>query len=817
MRQLRERRAGFVVRIAAVSTPLVLGPSGACSGDSDEEALRLASLSEGCLINTDCNAPLVCAFRRCHQECRNSSDCPEGQRCVASDRPFHVCQLDDERECAYSSQCPSSQVCAVDGECRDQCAADRDCVAGQLCAQGACAEPDELEDGKLPVEEDAGPAGQPCSYNSDCAGTLVCKSGVCVVECKQDRDCAPGLACVDGRCAPPGAGGAGGEGGAGGQAGSSGSGGATDASAGCFYNSDCTAPGEICVAGACKCECQGDVDCSSGEVCDGCGCVPDVPDGAPGSYGKDCVLPSDCTGGLVCLAGRCGYECNEDLDCAAAGICCRQHQCVTGAACGAPDAGGDAADAAFDGGCGCLANDDCDDGVWCNGDERCVAGCCQPALDTPCDSHNGCMQDTCFEATQDCDHAPIVPMDLDGDGHLHPSCGGDDCDDDDATSFLGALERCDGADNDCNGVIDDRSRLPFGPLMSLPPVASGDQIQLGAVVPFGAGWLAGWVLNPSVGAPELYVRGFDAAGAPASAALSANTGAAVFVANLRAASGGGTAVFAFSHGGLQATSYRHRAIVYGGTPAAPSVVADLQVSSQTTSSFFIDFDVTWAGSDYVVGWRGDGSAQHLAKIGRLSPTGGLSGVVTPPTPDGSGVLASSTAFGFGVAASGATSAAIYAPSNPTTPHVSIFATNGSLIAGPIELATGVVYPVAIAGVPGGYVALWNGGQQLHARFIGTDGTLGAQVDPPVGEAPFPGDGASDAQGALFALNYEGLTRFLYTTGDLTKPIEVSDAILKFTGLTTNYEVNVAGDGTRFGVSSASPNEEELRWVSAGCQ
>src|SRR6185436_2683796 len=86
---------------------------------SSDEPIGAAALAGGCLINTDCNSPLVCAFRRCHIECTESRDCPPGQRCVASDRPFKVCQLDQERACTRDNDCPLNMKCGVDGECRD--------------------------------------------------------------------------------------------------------------------------------------------------------------------------------------------------------------------------------------------------------------------------------------------------------------------------------------------------------------------------------------------------------------------------------------------------------------------------------------------------------------------------------------------------------------------------------------------------------------------------------------------------------------------------------------------------------------------------
>src|SRR5258705_11673579 len=99
----------------------------ACSSDKGAE------LAQGCLINSDCNDPLVCAFRKCHNACTDTRDCSIPLRCVASDRPFHVCQLVEERLCRYNSDCPEKQVCASDAQCRDECQGDADCLFGQLC------------------------------------------------------------------------------------------------------------------------------------------------------------------------------------------------------------------------------------------------------------------------------------------------------------------------------------------------------------------------------------------------------------------------------------------------------------------------------------------------------------------------------------------------------------------------------------------------------------------------------------------------------------------------------------------------------------
>jgi hypothetical protein len=66
---------------------------------------------------------------------------------------------------------------------------------------------------------------------------------------------------------------------------------------------------------------------------------------------------------------------------------------------------------------------------------------------------NAGSNDTCGDGVdQDCDQA--VDEDVDDDGDLVTTCGGD-CDDGNTAVFPGAEEICDGVDNDCNQVCDD--------------------------------------------------------------------------------------------------------------------------------------------------------------------------------------------------------------------------------------------------------------------------------------------------------------------------------------------------------------------------
>ncbi len=125
----------------------VLGAQELGCSSTDEEKKRLAELAEGCSLNSDCEAPLICAFELCHTQCLESRDCPSGERCVHTDDPsVNVCQLPEESDCQSSKDCKGKQICTPDGQCRDVCTGHGDCVIGQVCTnQNGCAEPDEVD------------------------------------------------------------------------------------------------------------------------------------------------------------------------------------------------------------------------------------------------------------------------------------------------------------------------------------------------------------------------------------------------------------------------------------------------------------------------------------------------------------------------------------------------------------------------------------------------------------------------------------------------------------------------------------------------
>jgi hypothetical protein len=108
-----------------------------------------SKLAEGCLLTSDCEAPLVCVFRRCHQPCAERRDCPPDRDCqLAGDPPQLVCtQLTCD-----GLPCPQGQVCGADRRCRAQCATAADCVPRQACVGGQCVWDEQLQsDGGFPA------------------------------------------------------------------------------------------------------------------------------------------------------------------------------------------------------------------------------------------------------------------------------------------------------------------------------------------------------------------------------------------------------------------------------------------------------------------------------------------------------------------------------------------------------------------------------------------------------------------------------------------------------------------------------------------
>jgi hypothetical protein len=119
----------------------------AAAGCEDDKVVPPVGLM--CIQNSECKNPLSCTFGLCHAACEEARDCPTGQTCITGEddqgQPANVCLLPKERTCVVNSDCDGMLICGPDFQCRNMCAADKDCTTRtQKCVEEVCAEPEDF-------------------------------------------------------------------------------------------------------------------------------------------------------------------------------------------------------------------------------------------------------------------------------------------------------------------------------------------------------------------------------------------------------------------------------------------------------------------------------------------------------------------------------------------------------------------------------------------------------------------------------------------------------------------------------------------------
>jgi hypothetical protein len=206
-----------------------------------------------CILNSDCNSPLVCTAGKCHDACHTSADCPAGQSCITASDQSTVCQLPVETHCIYDSDCPTGLKCATDQRCRNQCQGDVDCFPGQICTTTqTCAEPNQVDSNNNLLLPDGGVRGS--GGASGIVDAAICPAGTEACACYPNDTCNAGLTCASHLCVSLGAGGSGGDSG--------------------------------CPTGAELCPCYANDTCNTGLTCASHLCVSLGAGGASGAGGS---------------------------------------------------------------------------------------------------------------------------------------------------------------------------------------------------------------------------------------------------------------------------------------------------------------------------------------------------------------------------------------------------------------------------------------------------------------------------------------------------------------------------------------------------
>lgn len=349
----------------------------------------------------------------------NTDDCKDGNRCTVDDTcgggaclPGQTVSCDDGIKCTVDKCDPKTGKCIHDYKgC--ECYSDYDCFDGNICTTNTC----DKKTGKCVTTFNE----KSCDDGLFCNGQDICDKGQCV---HLGDPCANGKECAN----------------------------------------VCDEEANNCTSGAEGLHCTSDGNVCTDNKCDGSGnCIAinntdDCDDGNPCTLndmcgGGQCMagMKKNCDDYIACTTDSCdestgecvndtkGCECTSNADCDDGNPCtseyCDQNtlSCVRSKL---PD------------------HTSCDDGIFCNGIDKCLSGICVHTGD-PCDNNVDC-QDTCDEATESCNSPQGTQCRSDGNQCTDNICDGNgNCIAVDNTADCDTGDRCIIGfcnDGDCTGV-----------------------------------------------------------------------------------------------------------------------------------------------------------------------------------------------------------------------------------------------------------------------------------------------------------------------------------------------------------------------------
>jgi hypothetical protein len=221
------------------------------------------------------------------------------------------------------------------------------------------------------------------------------------------------------------------------------------------------------------------------------------------------------------------------------------------------------------------------------------------------------------------------------------------------------------------------------------------------------------------------------------------------------------------------------------------------------------------------------------KVGQFAADGTPAGSITVPTENPNGLVWNSPQPDGDFALSGGLFATSY--NNVSGfPQVTLLNTNGAEIGNPVALPYPQQFsPMSVAGTSQGFVAVYNGtdsgdggtnAASVLATLVSPAGGLGATYNFTGGFAFGATShnvdairGAGDGMGAGFAVFYpDGSERFLYVSGDGTKPVNPQPVLQQANPAGDSDEGHLTNFAGSFVLSLYSNAEHLTRVAATGC-